>query len=72
MQYGGHDLKVPVELQVKWAGDTPVITLTDTPVAGMGSFTARIVIYRGQYAGTWSGGKGHGGQLFGKIVKSGQ
>src|SRR5437867_1460739 len=43
IQYAGHDVKMPIELQVKWAGDTPVITLTDTPVAGMGSFTARIV-----------------------------
>ena len=68
--YGGHDVKMPIELEVKWAGDTPVITLTDQPVAGLGSFTVRIVIYRGQYAGTWSGANGHGGQMFGSIVKS--
>ena len=70
--YGGHDVKMPIELEVKWAGDTPVITLTDMAVGGLGSFTARIVIFRGQYAGTWSGAKGHGGQLFGNIVKSAQ
>jgi hypothetical protein len=35
-------------------------------------FTARVVIYKGQYAGTWSGTKGHGGQLFGNIVKGAQ
>jgi len=69
-QYGGHDVKMPIELEVKWAGDTPVITLTDQPVAGLGSFTVRIVIYRGQYAETWSGANGHGGQMFGAIVKS--
>ena len=72
VQYGGHDLKMPIELQVKWAGDTPVITLTNLSIPGMGSFTARIVIYKGQYAGTWSSAKGHGGQLFGNIVKSAQ
>ena len=72
IQFGGHDVKMPVELEVKWAGDTPVITLTDKPVAGLGSYTVRLVIYRGQYAGTWSGANGHGGQMFGRIVKSSQ
>src|SRR6266496_693483 len=42
IQYSGHDMKMPIELEVKWAGDTPVITLTDQPVAGMGSFTVRL------------------------------
>src|SRR6476646_1429359 len=34
IQYGGRDVKAPIEMEVKWAGDTPVITLTDKPVAG--------------------------------------
>ncbi len=68
----GHDLKMPIELEVKWAGDTPVIILTDKPVAGLGSFTVRIVMSRGQYAGTWSVANGHGGQMFGAIAKSAQ
>ena len=72
VQYGGHDVKMPVELQVKWAGDTPVITLTNAAVGGMGSFTVRIVVYKGQYAGTWSSAKGHGGMMFGTIVKTAQ
>jgi hypothetical protein len=72
VQYSGHDLKIPVELQVKWAGDTPVITLTNMAVGGMGSFTVRIIVYKGQYAGTWSNAKGHGGTLFGNIIKTAQ
>jgi hypothetical protein len=72
VQYGGKDIKVPVSLHVKWAGDTPVLFLTDEPVAGMGKFTVRIVIYGGHYAGTWSGANGHGGQMFGDIAKAGQ
>jgi len=71
IEYGGHDLTVPLPLSVKWAGDTPVITLTDLPVPGFGTFTARVLIYRDQYAGTWSG-KDHGGHLFGRIVKKGE
>jgi hypothetical protein len=69
-QYDGHDLPIPIPVTIKWAGDTPVITLTDLAVPGMGSYTARVVLYEGQYAGTWSGQKGAGGQVFGKIVRN--
>ena len=71
IQYGTHDLTVPLALDVKWAGDTPVITLTDMPVPGFGTFTARVLIFRQEYAGTWSGGD-HGGHLFGRILKKGE
>ena len=36
-------------------------------IPGVGTYTARVVLYRDQYAGTWSG-KNYGGQLFGKII----
>jgi len=69
IQYGSHDIPVPIPVVIKWAGDTPVITLTDLKIPGMGSYTARVVLYGGQYAGTWSA-KEHGGQIFGKIVRN--
>jgi hypothetical protein len=70
IQCCGHEnVPVPVPVTIKWAGDTPVITLTDLSIPGMGTYTARVVLYRGQYAGTWSG-KNHGGQIFGKIVRN--
>lgn len=68
IQYGDHDRTLPLTLPVVWAGDTPVITLTKLLVPGFGTFTARVLIYDDQYAGTWSGGD-HGGQLFGRIVR---
>ncbi|MCE9607130.1 MAG: hypothetical protein K8U03_19775 [Planctomycetia bacterium] len=68
IQYGDHDVSLPLVLAVKWAGDTPVITLTDMLIPGLGKFTSRVVVYRGQYCGTWDGGD-HGGHLFGKIEK---
>jgi hypothetical protein len=68
LSYHGKDIPVPIPISVKWAGDTPVITLTDLSIPGFGTYSARVVLYRGQYAGTWSGQKG-GGQLFGKIVR---
>jgi hypothetical protein len=69
IQYGTHDITLPLPLRVVWAGDTPVITLDKVPVPGMGSFTARVMIFDNQYAGMWDGGD-HGGLLYGKIVKA--
>jgi hypothetical protein len=69
--YGKHDVTLPLPLTVKWAGDTPVITLTDMLVPGLGTYTARVLIYRGQYAGTWSGAD-HGGEMWGRLEKPGK
>jgi hypothetical protein len=69
IQYGSRDVTVPVPVKVLWAGDTPVITLTDVAIPKVGTFTARVLIYRGEYAGTWSGGD-HGGQMFGRIERA--
>jgi hypothetical protein len=68
LQYGSRNIPIPMPVTIKWAGDTPVITLTDFAVPGMGTYTARVLLYRDQYAGTWSGKNG-GGQIFGKIVR---
>ncbi len=69
IQYGDHDLTLPLPLRVIWSGDTPVITLDDVPVPGLGTFTARVLVHKHQYAGTWSG-KDHGGHLFGRIEQA--
>jgi len=69
IQYGGKDATVPLILRVKWAGDTPVITLDKFKVPGFGTFTARVLIFDNQYAGTWEGGD-HGGQMFGRIERA--
>lgn len=66
IQYGEHDVTLPLVLDVMWAGDTPVITLTKLPVPALGTFTARVLVYDDHYAGTWDGGD-HGGHLFGVI-----
>ena len=68
IKYGDKDTTVPMPLEIKWAGDTPVITLTDLAIPNLGTFTARVVIYDNRYAGTWQHGK-VGGNLFGKIEK---
>ena len=69
VMYNKKDVKVALNVPVKWAGDTPVITLTRQGVGGLGVFDTRLVIYKGGYAGTWGGGD-HGGKMFGNIVKN--
>jgi hypothetical protein len=68
IQYGKTDVEIPLALQVKWAGDTPVITLTNLTIPGLGTFTSRVMIYGDRYAGTWQHGK-TGGHLWGRIEK---
>ena len=68
IKYGDHDVTVPVPVRILWADDTPIITLTDTTIPGLGTFTARVLFHDGQYVGTWSSGD-HGGQQFGRIVQ---
>jgi hypothetical protein len=68
IKYGKTDQTLPIPLEIKWAGDTPVITLTNLEIPGLGTFTSRVVIYEGRYAGTWQHGD-VGGHLFGRIEK---
>jgi hypothetical protein len=70
IQYGKRDVTIPIPVSVKWAGDTPVITLTDAGIPGLGTYTARVLIYRGNYAGYWANSEGHGGQMWGKVERA--
>ncbi len=70
IKYGKTDATLPVPLEIQWAGDTPIITMTDMSIPGLGdSFSTRVVIYDGMYAGTWAHGKVKG-QMFGTIAKA--
>jgi len=69
MVYGNVDVKLPVPVEVRWAGDTAVIMLTDVSLPGMqGKFSTRLLIDGERYAGTWSHDK-VGGHMWGKIKK---
>jgi hypothetical protein len=67
IQYGQKDFVAPIPVFVKWAGDTPVITLDNIGIPGGNSYSARVLIYDKTYAGTWSGGD-HAGLLNGIIT----
>ena len=71
IEFGGKDVTLPMIIPIKWAGDTPVISVTNLGFPGLGSYTARVVISGDQYAGTWqaNGPNPHGGHLWGRIEK---
>ena len=56
MNYGGREMIMPIPVKVKWAGDTPVITVDNLKIPGGGTYSARVLVYEHTYAGTWSGG----------------
>ncbi len=66
IKYGGKDVSIPVPLEVKWAGSTPVLTMDNMALPGLGTFSARILFHRDRYAGTWQHDD-KGGHMFGKI-----
>lgn len=69
VKYGKLDTKVPITVPMEWAGDTPMVTLTDSNLPGLGEgFSARVLFYKDRYAGTWQHGP-VGGHMFGKIER---
>ena len=71
MSYGGgNKATLPIPVVVEWAGDTPVLTMTDQALEGLGTFSVRILLYDDLYAGTWSSGGKIGGHMWGRIVKN--
>lgn len=66
IKYGEHDLTIPIAVEVKWAGGTPVITLDELTIPGLGTFSARVLLHKDKYAGTWQHDQ-VGGHLFGMI-----
>ncbi len=71
MRYGDVDATVPVPVAVKWAGKTPVITLDEVTIPGMGTFSARVLFHGGRYAGTWQH-DAVGGLMFGRVKPKGE
>ena len=67
-RFGKAKLPLPIPVPVKWAGDTPVISVTKLTIPTMGTFTARVRDLRDHYAGTWDAGD-HGGHMWGRIER---
>ena len=68
MKIGENQVDIPIVIKVYWADDTPVMSLTDLTIPGMGTFTARVMFYGDRYAGTWQHGE-KGGHMWGIVEK---
>ena len=66
IKYGKHDVTVPIVTSIKWAEQTPVMTMEKLLIPGLGTFSARVVFHENKYAGTWTHDD-NGGHLFGRI-----
>ena len=63
------DVTLPVVVPIEWAGDTPMVSITDFEIPGLGNeFGARVLFYDERYAGTWDHGE-YGGLMYGTIEK---
>lgn len=70
IKYGQTDVTLPLTLRMIWAEDTPMISLTNANLPGLGAaFGARVIFHGDLYAGTWQHGK-VGGHLWGTIEKA--
>jgi hypothetical protein len=67
LKMNGRETVVPIPAEVKWAGDTAVLSVDDLKYPGAGTYSARVLFHEHTYAGTWSGGD-HGGLLYGIIT----
>lgn len=67
IKYGDTDGVFPMHLKIVWSGNTPVITLDSVWIPGLGTFSSRVLIHDGRYAGTWQH-DAKGGHLIGKIT----
>jgi hypothetical protein len=66
IQYGEHDVTLPITVPIQWAGDTPVIVVDNVGLPGFGTVSARVMFFADHYAGYWKHGQS-GGHLFGVI-----
>ena len=69
--FSAPDKTIPVVVPIKWAGDTPVIELTNTTIPGLGTFSTRLFFYEDRYAGTWKHGP-FTGHMYGRIERAGE
>ena len=68
VKYGRVDVTLPVVVPIVWAGDTPMVSITNFSIPGLGDeFGARVMFYDSRYAGTWDHGE-YGGMMYGTIA----
>ena len=70
VKYLNQDLTLPITVPVIWAGDTPMVSLSDSTLPGLGNqLSAKVIFDAGRYAGTWQHGK-FGGHMWGRVERA--
>lgn len=70
VKYGDVNVVVPVPVNMDWAGDTAVLSVTDLSIPLLGNdFDTRLLFDGERYAGTWAHGK-VGGHMWGRIERA--
>ena len=69
MQCCGVKGQIPIVIPMRFVGDTPMITMTDTEIPGVGTFTVRLFFYGDRYTGTWEHDGVGGGNMSGRIER---
>ncbi len=70
IKYNEVDITVPVGVNVDWAGKTPVLSVNDLKIPGLGSEFGSSILFEGdRYAGTWQHGK-VGGHMWGRVERT--
>ena len=68
--YLKQDVTLPITVPVVWAGETPMVSLSNSTLPGLGNqLSAKVIFDEGHYAGTWQHGK-FGGHMWGRIERS--
>ena len=68
LTYGNIDATLPIVMPIVWAGDTPMVSITDFSIPTLGTFTSRVIFYSDRYAGSWQHGE-YGGVMYGTITR---
>jgi len=66
MKYRDREVVMPIPVEIKYSGDTTILTVDNLSIPNGGTYTARLLIYERTYSGTWKGQRG-GGMLYGTI-----
>lgn len=72
MRYGKNEMVLPIKVQVKWSGDTPVLIVSNLSMGGDKSYSARVLFHDGTYAGSWNSSTGYGGVIYGTVERAGK
>lgn len=64
---GGNGVECQVKCDVHWAGSTPVATVHEAEIPGIGTVNAKVLFHNCLFTGTWLHA-GRKGQMWGEVV----